>query len=58
MMKNLMLTNDLIILDREKLKATNGGSIFWGLVGAAIYDCIANHEAFVKGFMEGYRDHT
>lgn len=52
---------DLVELNHNNLKNINGGgpgSWFLGLLGAAVYDCIANHEAFVEGFKKGYEAHT
>lgn len=48
----------LIEIKSETQIKTYGGRIFWGLLGAAIYDCIANHETFTKSFKEGYKDHS
>lgn len=44
-------------LNINQLKNIDGGifgEFILGLVGAAVYDCVANHEAFVEGFNEGY----
>lgn len=41
-------------LDPEESERINGGNFWLGLLGAAVYDCIANHEAFVEGFKQGY----
>lgn len=53
--------NGLEELDNFELSNINGGvftEILLGLLGAALYDCIANHEEFTKGFLQGYKDAT
>ncbi|HKI45633.1 MAG TPA: hypothetical protein VKA08_09915 [Balneolales bacterium] len=53
--------NGLKELNSYELNTINGGGLselLLGLLGAAIYDCIANHEEFTKGFVQGYRDAT
>ena len=48
-------------LNSYELRTINGGGLselLLGLLGAAIYDCIANHEEFTKGFEQGYKDAT
>ncbi len=53
--------NGLKELNSFELSTINGGGLselLLGLLGAAIYDCIANHEEFTKGFVQGYKDAT
>lgn len=52
---------DVKELNHNDLMEINGGilsDLLVGLLGAAIYDCIANHEQFTAGFREGYNDAT
>ena len=47
----------LVELDNRTIQKIDGGiwgALAIGLVGAAIYDCISNHEAFVDGFNRGF----
>ena len=57
-MYNLRQLDLAEITENEQTAIIGGSRIGWGLLGAAIYDCIANHEAFVEGFNEGYEDAT
>ncbi|MCG2588365.1 hypothetical protein [Rhodohalobacter sulfatireducens] len=52
----------LKILRSNEMQKISGGGFLSGALGAlalsALYDVISNHEAFVKGFKEGFENNT